>query len=140
MPHSSYLSHAPGARHDITADQNSLGTLPAPSGNRVTVSPELLIFRLSTVILRFDHCEYHPTPFEVIAPMKLTERELAIVTMLAAGHTDASTAHQLGISSRTIAYTMRGLMDRCGVQNRFQLGLILGANTEAPEPDEAQSE
>jgi hypothetical protein len=28
---------------------------------------------------------------------------------------------------RTIAYTMRGLMDRHGVANRFQLGLVLGA-------------
>jgi DNA-binding NarL/FixJ family response regulator len=58
--------------------------------------------------------------------MNLTPREQAIVSLLAAGHTDASTAHQLGISSRTIAYTLRALMDRYGVQNRFQLGLMIG--------------
>ena len=77
--------------------------------------------------------------------MKLTPREQSIVSMLAAGHTDASTAHQLGISSRTIAYTLRGLMDRYGVQNRFQLGLLLGAyagdqipspTDKAPAPEE----
>ncbi|HEY4569511.1 MAG TPA: helix-turn-helix transcriptional regulator [Kribbella sp.] len=59
--------------------------------------------------------------------MKLSHREQAICALLAAGHTDASTAGLLGISSRTIAYTLRALMDRVGVQNRFQLGLVLGA-------------
>jgi DNA-binding CsgD family transcriptional regulator len=57
----------------------------------------------------------------------LTPREQAIVTSLAAGCTDASAADQLGLSVRTIAYTVRGLMDRYGVQNRFQLGLVLGS-------------
>jgi DNA-binding CsgD family transcriptional regulator len=59
--------------------------------------------------------------------MKLSHREQAICALLAAGHTDASTAGLLGISSRTIAYTLRALMDRVGVENRFQLGLVLGA-------------
>jgi DNA-binding CsgD family transcriptional regulator len=59
--------------------------------------------------------------------MKLSHREQAICALLAAGHTDASTASLLGISSRTIAYTLRALMDRVGVHNRFQLGLALGA-------------
>ncbi|WP_412544563.1 hypothetical protein R8Z50_32570 [Longispora sp. K20-0274] len=27
---------------------------------------------------------------------------------------------------RTIAYALSDLMSRCGVQNRFQLGLVLG--------------
>jgi DNA-binding NarL/FixJ family response regulator len=74
--------------------------------------------------------------------MNLTQREQAIVTLLAAGHTDASTAHHLGISSRTIAYTLRALMDRYGVQNRFQLGLMIGAyasdQVRTPEPDEQE--
>lgn len=60
--------------------------------------------------------------------MELTARERAIVTLLAQGHTDASASTQLGLSVRTIAYTLRGLMDRYGVQNRFQLGLLLGAD------------
>jgi DNA-binding CsgD family transcriptional regulator len=57
----------------------------------------------------------------------LTPRERAIVASLAAGCTDANAAAQLGLSVRTIAYTVRGLMDRYGVQNRFQLGLVLGS-------------
>lgn len=59
--------------------------------------------------------------------MRLNARERAIVSMLAAGHTDATTSEQLGLSARTIAYTLRSLMDRYGAQNRFQLGMMLGA-------------
>jgi DNA-binding CsgD family transcriptional regulator len=59
--------------------------------------------------------------------VQLTDRERRIVALLAAGHTDASAAEQLGLSVRTVAYTVRTLMDRFGVQNRFQLGLAVGA-------------
>jgi DNA-binding NarL/FixJ family response regulator len=67
--------------------------------------------------------------------MHLSPRERAVVSLLAAGHTDVAAAEQLGLSVRTIAYTVRGLMDRYGVQNRFQLGLVLGAISRE-EPDE----
>jgi DNA-binding CsgD family transcriptional regulator len=63
----------------------------------------------------------------------LTAREQTIVGLLAQGHTDGVVAQRIGISQRTIAYTMRALMDRLGVENRFQLGLILGA-ARATEP------
>lgn len=62
-----------------------------------------------------------------VPPIVLTPREQAIIGLLAEGHTDSSAAQRLGISRRTIAYTMRALMDRVGVDNRFQLGLALGA-------------
>ncbi|GIJ67034.1 hypothetical protein Voc01_019510 [Virgisporangium ochraceum] len=65
--------------------------------------------------------------------MELTARERAILRLLGEGHTDGVVAERLGISLRTIAYTMRSLMDRLGVENRFQLGLVLGA-AEAGEP------
>jgi DNA-binding CsgD family transcriptional regulator len=57
----------------------------------------------------------------------LTQREKAVVALLADGHTDATAAKHLGMSTRTLTYTLRGLMDRFGVENRFQLGLALGA-------------
>jgi DNA-binding NarL/FixJ family response regulator len=57
----------------------------------------------------------------------LSAREKVVLELLAEGHTDASAAEHLGISQRTVAYTLRALMDRCGVDNRFQLGLALGA-------------
>lgn len=70
-------------------------------------------------------------------PIVLTAREQAIVGLLAQGHTDGMVAQRMGISQRTIAYTMRALMDRLGVENRFQLGLILGA-ARAAEPDNGE--
>jgi LuxR family transcriptional regulator of spore coat protein len=55
-----------------------------------------------------------------------TPREKALVELLAEGHTDASAARRLGVSPRTVSYTVQSLMDRLEVDNRFQLGLALG--------------
>ncbi|MDQ0363748.1 helix-turn-helix transcriptional regulator [Catenuloplanes indicus] len=57
----------------------------------------------------------------------LTDRERELVTLLAQGHTDASAAARMRVSTRLITKIMRELMDRFGVENRFQLGLALGA-------------
>lgn len=69
-------------------------------------------------------------------------REKALVELLAAGHTDASAARRLGVSPRTISYTLQSLMDRLDVENRFQLGLALGTlgahETDGAAPDAAQ--
>jgi len=67
-----------------------------------------------------------PTREEVVA-IELTSREKALVTLLARGYTDEAAAAELGLSRRTVAYVLRALMDRLGVQNRFQLALLLGA-------------
>jgi DNA-binding CsgD family transcriptional regulator len=77
-----------------------------------------------------------PHSQEVI-PIELSPRESALVGLLALGHTDQSAADELGLSPRTVAYTMRALMDRVGVQNRFQLALALGAaGVVRPEAEE----
>lgn len=70
----------------------------------------------------------------------LTQREKAVVALLADGHTDATAAKHLGMSTRTLTYTLRGLMDRFGVENRFQLGLALGAMRAATPPGAAGEE
>jgi DNA-binding CsgD family transcriptional regulator/DNA-binding MarR family transcriptional regulator len=70
----------------------------------------------------------------------LTPREKAIVALLAEGHTDATAAQSLGLSTRTVNYTLRSLMDRLGVDNRFQLGLALGAVGAAVPPASTQLE
>jgi len=57
----------------------------------------------------------------------LTPREKEILELLAEGRTTASAARHLGVSSRTVSYSLRALMDRLGVRNRFQLGIVLGA-------------
>ncbi|WP_234358945.1 MULTISPECIES: helix-turn-helix transcriptional regulator [unclassified Plantactinospora] len=64
----------------------------------------------------------------------LTPREKALVALLAEGHTDSSAAKELGMSTRSVTYALRSLMDRLGVENRFQLGLALGAMQAASPP------
>jgi DNA-binding CsgD family transcriptional regulator len=64
----------------------------------------------------------------------LSERERDLVALLAFGHTDVSAARELRISARSVTNVMRALMDRIGVENRFQLGLALGAMRVAVPP------
>lgn len=70
--------------------------------------------------------------------IRLSERERELITLLADGHTDVSAAQQLNISARSVTNILRSLMDRLGVDNRFQLGLALGflrkANVPTPVP------
>ncbi|MFY1669717.1 helix-turn-helix transcriptional regulator [Plantactinospora sp. WMMB334] len=68
----------------------------------------------------------------------LTPREKAIVALLAQGHTDTGVAKELGMSTRSVTYALRSLMDRLGVENRFQLGLALGA-MQAASPHSTES-
>ena len=56
----------------------------------------------------------------------LTDRERMLIELLAEGHTDVTAAERLNISSRSVTNILRSLMDRLGVENRFQLGLALG--------------
>ena len=69
----------------------------------------------------------------------LSERERELISLLARGHTDVSAAGHLGISARSVTNILRRLMDRLGVENRFQLGLALGflrkANVQAAVTD-----
>ncbi|MDW5330317.1 helix-turn-helix transcriptional regulator [Plantactinospora sp. KLBMP9567] len=62
-----------------------------------------------------------------MARITLSERERDLLRLLAQGHTDASAARAMRISRRTVSNTLRALMDLLGVENRFQLGLAVGA-------------
>ena len=64
----------------------------------------------------------------------LSDRERDLIALLARGHTDVSAAAEMRISARTVTNIMRNLMDRLGVDNRFQLGLTLGATRMFPQP------
>jgi len=77
--------------------------------------------------------------------LTLTARERSLIHLLAMGHTDATAARELQISPRSVSNILRALMDQLGVENRFQLGLALGALriTETPvrpHPDAAEDE
>ncbi len=79
---------------------------------------------------------WHATtpPAAPATALHLSQREHALVSLLADGHTDTTAARRLRISPRSVTNVVRGLMDRLGVENRFQLGLALGAATAVPTP------
>ncbi|PZG01972.1 LuxR C-terminal-related transcriptional regulator [Micromonospora deserti] len=64
----------------------------------------------------------------------LSPREHTLIGLLAQGHTDVSAARELRISTRTVSTIIRSLMNRLGVDNRFQLGLAIGARHLAAPP------
>lgn len=90
---------------------------------------------VSALVSLFErHWEAARDPWEWAVPQTaLSPREYTLITLLANGHTDASAARELHISTRSVSNILRGLMDRLGVDNRFQLGLALGA-LRAAEP------
>jgi DNA-binding CsgD family transcriptional regulator len=73
---------------------------------------------------------------ERVPRISLTDRERDLLRLLARGHTDASAAQAMRISRRTVSNTLRQLMDRLGVGNRFQLGLAVGARSLVEPPGE----
>jgi DNA-binding CsgD family transcriptional regulator len=68
-----------------------------------------------------------------IIRLNLSPREHVLLNLLASGHTDAGAARQMRISERSVSSMIRSLMERTGVQNRFQLGLALGALRVVPD-------
>jgi DNA-binding CsgD family transcriptional regulator/sugar-specific transcriptional regulator TrmB len=64
----------------------------------------------------------------------LSPREQALIGLLAQGHTDITAARELGLSPRSVSTILRHLMDSFQVDNRFQLGLALGALRAVPLP------
>ena len=58
-------------------------------------------------------------------PAGLSARERAVVTLLAEGCTDHMVAEQLGLSRRTITYTVADLMEKYGARSRFHLAFLL---------------
>lgn len=66
--------------------------------------------------------------------LTLSSREQQLIELLAGGLTDARAARHMHISERSVSNIMRSLMDRAGVDNRFQLGLVLGAAQAAAPP------
>jgi DNA-binding CsgD family transcriptional regulator len=71
---------------------------------------------------------------DAMTEVVLSARERALIGLLAQGHTDITAARQLGLSPRSVSNMMRQLMDRFQVENRFQLGLALGALRAVPLP------
>ena len=115
---------------------------PAPPG-RAAVAPPAHLHPLPP---SWQAREILPVPVAAALPNReypqvtLTPRERAIVELLAQGHTDETAARELDLSRRTVGYALGGLMSRLGVDNRFQLGLALGALRAAVPAPRARSE
>jgi DNA-binding NarL/FixJ family response regulator len=75
-----------------------------------------------------------PDRQQEVPTIELTDRERRIVELLTTGASEEDAASELGLSRRTVVYTLRTLMDRIGVENRFQLALVLGASHAIPLP------
>ncbi|GLY65096.1 LuxR C-terminal-related transcriptional regulator [Amycolatopsis taiwanensis] len=54
---------------------------------------------------------------------ELAARERELLSLLAAGRTDAAAAEALGISVRTVRRLVAGIMDRLGARSRFMAGV-----------------
>lgn len=76
----------------------------------------------------------HDLSETMMPAFELSPREQAVVALLSIGHTDAGVARELRISERSVSNILRSMMDRFGVDNRFQLGVALGTLQIAPAP------
>lgn len=62
-----------------------------------------------------------------LAP-RLSPRELQILNILAAGHSNKVIAHQAFITKDTVKYHLKNLYQKLGVRNRFE-ALVVASNT-----------
>ncbi|MCX5383351.1 helix-turn-helix transcriptional regulator [Streptomyces sp. NBC_00083] len=83
---------------------------------------------MATLHAFYDHCWHNATlprrPQEGRASRPaLDSQELIVVRLLADGVKDEVIARHLGVSSRTLSRLISGLLERLGVQTRFQAAL-----------------
>jgi len=88
----------------------------------------------SLVDLFEQHWQKAEAERTAMSRLTLSSREQQLIHLLASGLTDAGVARHMHISERSVSTIMRSLMDRAGVDNRFQLGLVLGAAQAATPP------
>lgn len=63
------------------------------------------------------------TPMAAERPDELDQRSAFILSLMAAGASDATIAEQARVSQRTVERTVRSLMKQLGAQTRFQAGV-----------------
>ncbi|MEU5658869.1 LuxR C-terminal-related transcriptional regulator [Streptomyces sp. NPDC047737] len=75
----------------------------------------------------FEHCWLHgraiPKGESAVQEVDLSDRERAVLRMLAAGYTDASVARALGISTRTLRRMTTVILEKIGARSRFEAGV-----------------
>ncbi len=99
-------------------------TDPECAGSLLVRDPTLI--RTLTHLFLVMHEAGMPLPTAAAAPggtAGLTERDHLILTLLAAGASDAVIARQAGVSQRTVERRIRTFMDQLGASTRFQTGV-----------------
>lgn len=112
-PFSAVIADDTAAVVDLTAyDSSGAGSLLVRSRPLVLALSATLedIWRLATPL----RTTLTGNPF--------SHRDQLILSLLAAGSSDATAARQAGVSARTVERRMRSLMDRLGARTRFQAG------------------
>jgi DNA-binding CsgD family transcriptional regulator/tetratricopeptide (TPR) repeat protein len=72
-------------------------------------------------------------------PDSLTEAERRVALLVAAGHSNRSTATELGVSVNTIGTHLRSAFAKLGVQSRVQMANVLRHELPGPRPAGAES-
>ncbi|MBG6135836.1 helix-turn-helix domain-containing protein [Longispora fulva] len=146
------LEHTTAAGGGFGEHTNELARLGARQRVLATVPAKMIIYDRRVALLPMDPANTQLGAVEVDEPVvvdalvamfeqawdravsygehagttPLNPREQAIMRLLLEGHTDAAMARTLGLSARTLQYTIRSVMDRLGVNTRFALGHALG--------------
>ena len=94
--------HAPLLAQIRTLAQRARISLPSPPG---------------------DPAQATPAP-QATAPYRLTERELAVLQLLAAGRSNAQIGTELFISAKTVSVHVTGILRKLGVANRVQAAAL----------------
>lgn len=80
----------------------------------------------------FDYCWHNALPWGQLSEnlsltVAFSTQERLIIRMLASGAKDEVIARQLGVSPRTLSRMISGLLERLGVQSRFQAALKIAS-------------
>jgi sugar-specific transcriptional regulator TrmB/DNA-binding CsgD family transcriptional regulator len=84
---------------------------------------------LDSMVALFEEIWRRAVPLGVAigaGPAQPSERDVELLSALAAGLTDEAIAHQRDVNPRTVRRHVRRLLDELGVETRFQAGLQAG--------------
>lgn len=145
----------PAVYEDDSAEYDEIENQNTQDRSLPELPLKLMIFDRRAAIIPLDPADYYKGAWEItdrsimdtlvslflqrwerakpVAPRlrqpQLSTRETDIISLMAQGHTDEVIAARLSISGRSISYAIARLMDRYNARNRFQLGLLLGAQS-----------
>ncbi|WP_236796592.1 LuxR C-terminal-related transcriptional regulator [Amycolatopsis sp. GM8] len=104
----------PAISTDAVVIDRTTAVYPAEHG----AAPFRLLGVVTTAVEHFQRLWATAIP----AQSEFGDRERELLSLLAAGHTDAAAAEELGVSVRTVRRSVADLMNRLGARSRFMAG------------------